>query len=80
MIAKSHMLYGFADEMEKIAKAKPKDEDLEPNLNTFERHPKKILGGVAALAGGALLAKKLKRKIVPGIPVPKHLRWKLIDE
>jgi hypothetical protein len=74
MLAKSQTIYSFADEMEKIAKAtSSSSHDDEPNLNTFERHPKKILGGAAAaLAGGALLARKLKKgPSGPGIHIPK---------
>jgi hypothetical protein len=48
------MLLAFSDELEKIAET-----EKEPNLNLFERHPKKLLGGAAAaVAGGALLKKK----------------------
>jgi len=47
----------FQGELQKIA---------EEDLSFFERHPKKILGGLAALGTGAYLLSKGKKGKVPG--------------
>lgn len=82
-IAKDHLVedkkyYTKLEKMEKSARAKPqKKDDLDtPPLNTFEKHPKKILAGGAAAIGAALAARKVHKLGGSKEVIKKWKQWR----